>query len=512
MEERVPEKSSEVKKNINIKFNSDKTEAYITITYQDEGEDLSNKNLPELISEDEIIQYLNSYGIKYGILQSSIEYIKSNKEVKELLIAKGEKARPPIEDKLNILFGTNKKIEIDENIYKIDYKNINNIISVKENEVLAEIIIGEDGVNGVNVFSEVIPSRPKKIVEYKAGQGCKLVDNKFISTMAGKPNYNKSSVWVEPMYVLNNDVNLKSGNINFPANVKINGKITDGMKVNCGNSLFVSNGAFNAVIKANNSSKIEGNIIGSTIEIGGIDLIRQERIDLLNELKDKIESILANFEYLKNNNLIKADVSEKMMIRLLIETKYKDISKLSVKIISNFSRDYNKSDIVKIVRNKLLGTSIANINSIKELEELLEKVNDELNELNEEAKISIDLIMDYGQESEIKAAGDIVITGKGLFTSRLYAKDNIKFTSKNAVCRGGHLKAGKGIYATIVGNESGVVTQLEVEKKGEIKVDIAYQNTIFIVANRKHILDKASKNIHVYLDKDGSIVINKLLL
>lgn len=512
MGEKVPNKSNEVKKKLKINFNSDKTEAYITITYQDNGEDFYKKNTQELISDDEIIRYLNEYGIKYGILQSAIDYIKNNREVNKVLIAKGQKPKPPIEDRLNILFDCDKKLDIDETKDKIDYRSINYITSVKENEILAEIIIGEDGVNGINVFSEIIPSRPKKIVEYKAGQGCKLVDNKFISTMAGKPNYNKSSVWVEPMYVLNNDVNLKSGNINFPANVKINGKITDGMKVNCGNSLFVSNGAFNAVIKANNSSKIEGNIIGSTIEIGGIDLIRQERIDLLNELKDKIESILANFEYLKNNNLIKADVSEKMMIRLLIETKYKDISKLSVKIISNFSRDYNKSDIVKIVRNKLLGTSIANINSIKELEELLEKVNDELNELNEEAKISIDLIMDYGQESEIKAAGDIVITGKGLFTSRLYAKDNIKFTSKNAVCRGGHLKAGKGIFATIVGNESGVVTQLEVEKKGEIKVDIAYQNTIFIVANRKHILDKASKNIHVYLDKDGSIVINKLLL
>ena len=512
MEERVPEKSSEVKKNINIKFNSDKTEAYITITYQDEGEDLSNKNLPELISEDEIIQYLNSYGIKYGILQSAIDYIKNNREVNKVIIAKGQKPKPPIEDSLNILFNCDKKLDIDETKDKIDYRSINYITSVKENEILAEIIIGEDGVNGINVFSEIIPSRSKKAIEFKAGQGCKLVDNKFISTIAGRPNYNKKSVWVEPIYILNNDVNLSSGNINFPANVQVNGKVSDGMKINCGNSLFVKDGVFNSVIKANNSSKIEGNIIGSTIEIGGIDLIRQERIDLLNELKDKIESILANFEYLKNNNLIKADVSEKMMIRLLIETKYKDISKLSVKIISNFSRDYNKSDIVKIVRNKLLGTSIANINSIKELEELLEKVNDELNELNEEAKISIDLIMDYGQESDIKAAGDIVITGKGLFTSHLYAKDNIKFTSKNAVCRGGHLKAGKGIFATIVGNESGVVTQLEVEKKGEIKVDIAYQNTIFIVANRKHILDKASKNIHVYLDKDGSIVINKLLL
>lgn len=512
MGEKVPDKSNEVKKKVKINFNSDKTEAYITITYQDNGEDFYKKNTQELISDDEIIRYLNEYGIKYGILQSAIDYIKNNREVDKVLIAKGQKPKPPIEDSLNILFNCDKKLDIDETKDKIDYRSINYITSVKENEILAEIIIGEDGVNGINVFSEIIPSRSKKAIEFKAGQGCKLIDNKFISTIAGRPNYNKKSVWVEPMYVLNNDVNLKSGNINFPANVQVNGKVSDGMKINCGNSLFVKDGVFNSVIKANNTSKIEGNIVGSTIEVGGIDLFRQEKIDLLTDLRSRIKSILDNFEFLKKNNLIKENVSEKLMIRILVEAKYKDIPKLCIKIISNSSRDYRNSEIISIIKSKLLGSSLSNINGVDDLKEIIEKIDNELLELNEEAKNTIDLTMEYGQESEIKAAGDIVITGKGLFTSRLYAKDNIKFTSKNAVCRGGHLKAGKGIYATIVGNESGVVTQLEVEKKGEIKVDIAYQNTIFIVGNRKHILDKASKNIHVYLDKDGSIVINKLLL
>lgn len=509
---KILEKSNKIKKNVKISFNSDKTEAYMTVIYQDNSENLRDKNPPELISEYEIKGYLNDFGIKYGVLQSAIEYIENNKEVNKVLIAKGKKPKPPIEDRLKILFDNNKKVEIDENIAKIDYRSINNITSVKENEILAEIIIGEDGVNGINVFSEVIPSKPKKIVEFKPGQGCKLTDNKFISTSAGKPNFNKTSVWVEPIYTLNADVNLASGNINFPANVEVKGKVTDGMKVFCGNSLFIRDGAFNSVIKANNTSKIDGNIIGSTVEIGGIHLIIQEKINLLTNLKDKIESILSNVEYLKNNNLINEDVSDGMIIRLLVESKYKDLPKLCIKIISIATKDYRKSEIIDVVKHKLLGTSITNINKIKELEDIIEKINSELIELEEESKNTTDLTMEYGQESEIKVAGNILINGKGLFTSHLYAKDNIKFTNKSSVCRGGHLKAGTGIDAAIVGNESGVVTRLEVEKNGEIKVDIAYQNTIFIVGNVKYILDKASKNVHAYLDKDGSIIVDKLLL
>ena len=148
---------------------------------------------------------------------------------------------------------------------------------------------------------------------------------------------------------------------------------------------------------------------------------------------------------------------------------------------NNFYRykDYRKSEIIDVVKHKLLGTSITNINKIKELEDIIEKINSELIELEEESKNTTDLTMEYGQESEIKVAGNILINGKGLFTSHLYAKDNIKFTNKSSVCRGGHLKAGTGIDAAIVGNESGVVTRLEVEKNGEIKVDIAYQKYYF---------------------------------
>ena len=136
----------------------------------------------------------------------------------------------------------------------------------------------------------------------------------------------------------------------------------------------------------------------------------------------------------------------------------------------------------------------------------------ELEELEKDVITTSDLTIEYAQESQISVTGDINIIGKGLFTSKLNSSGNINFYLNSSVCRGGHLKAKNLINASIVGSDSGVFTKLEVDKKGEINVDVAYHNTIFIIGNKKYILEKPSKNVHAYIDKDGSLIVDKLLL
>ena len=524
--EEFVEKSKRI---INISLSSDKTEAYIQIEYIKEKvysikDNMEIDNLeveiyekdgeyPPLITEEEIYDYIRNYGISYGIDKDAINLLTTGINLNKILIAKGIKAIPPREDVLKILFVEEKDKEINENSIKIDYRNINYITSVKENEVLAEIIKGENGINGINVFSEIIFSKPKKSVNYTSGQGCKLVDDKFISTMTGKPSFNKTSVWIEPIYILNKDVTISTGNINFLANVEINGKVTEGMKVNSGGTLSIKEGVFNSEIKANQATKILGNIVNSTVEIGGVNLIKEERVHSLMNLKEQINSLFNNLIFIKEKNIVRNNITDGMMTKTLIETKYKNIPKLAVKTMSCSLKDncYD-SKVVELIKKKLLGAGPSNIKKIIEIEEIIIEINKELEELEEESIVKCDLIIEYGQESKINAMGDIIVTGKGLFTSQLYSTNSIIFQEKSSVCRGGQLKAVKGIYGTTVGSDSGVVTKLEVDNNGEIKTDIAYQNTIFVVGNKKYILDKPSKDIHIYEAEDGSLTVDKLLL
>lgn len=515
------------KRNVNISWNKDRTEGYISIEYVREKvyvlKDLKESDslsleveeiegdTPPNISKDELISELKRSKINYGISKEAIEQIINSNVVDNILIAKGISPKPPIEDKIKIFFNSNiKDYEEDE---KIDYRSFNSITSVKANDVLAEIINGENGVNGINIFHDIIPGKPKKKSNFSAGNGTKLRDNFIIATIDGKPSFNKNKVLVEPLYVLNKDVTISTGNINFPANVEINGKVTEGMKVVSGGGLVIHRGAFSAEIEAKDSSDIMGNIVHSNIKIGGTNLIKSDRINTLKEFKEIINSLFLNLNYLKENNLIPKNISIGLLIKSILEKKFKNIPKMIIKIISNAAKDQcNDSEVARLVKTKLMGAAPIKIKDISEIEEIMYKIDEELLELEKDIIIEANLNMEYAQESKIDVVGNINISGKGLFTSELNATKSIIFTTEKVVCRGGHLKAGKEIKASIVGSDSGVVTNLEVNKNGNIYVDVAYHNTTFIIENKKYILDKPSKNIHVYIDKDGSLAVDKLLL
>lgn len=515
------------KRNVDISWNKDKTEGYISIEYVKEKayilKDLEESNslsleveetegyAPPNISKDELMLEIKKSKINYGISGEAIEQIINSNEVKNVLLAKGISPKPPIEDKIKILFNGNiKDYEEDE---KIDYRSFNSITSIKANEVLAEIINGENGVNGISIFQDIIPGKPKKKSNFSAGNGTKLKDKFIIATIDGMPIFNKNKVSVEPLYVLDKDVTISTGNVNFPANVEINGKVTEGMKVVSGGSLVIHRGAFGAEIEAKNSSDIIGNIVSSNIKIGGASLIKSDRINTLKEFKEIINALLSNLNYLKENNLIPKNIPIGLLIKSILEKKFKNISKIAIRIISNATKDHcNDSEVVRLVKTKIIGASPINIKDISEIEGILYKIDEELLQLEKDVIIEANLNMEYAQESKIDVVGNINISGKGLFTSDLNATKSIIFTTGKVVCRGGNLKAGEEIKASIVGSDSGVLTNLEVNKGGNIYVDVAYHNTTFIIENKKYILDKPSKNIHVYIDKDGSLAVDKLLL
>ena len=517
------------KREISFTYNEDKTEGYISINYlkgiNHTLKDLKkSKNLtldieeregeyPPIVTKREIQEELLRAGITFGIDEEALELITKNREAEKVLIAKGIKAKPPTDDKIRIFFKNEKKSYDSESQDQIDYRNFNPITSVKANELIAEIIKGENGVDGKNIFSKTIFGKAKKNIVFSTGYGARLKDNLIYSTIDGKPKFYKSTFLVEPIYILNKDVSIATGNIKFPSNVEINGKVNEGMKVISGGSVLVKGGTFSSEIEAKSNSKILGNIVDSTIKIGGTNLVKANRIKYLKILEEDLKVLSTNTKYIKANNLVKKGISDGIIIKSLIETKLKSINKILIKIISASMQDNCcNSEVVTLIKGKLLGLGPSRIKDVSELDEIAYKVKEELEELERDVIVLSDLTIEYAQESTINVLGNIHIIGKGLFTTTLDASDSIVFDYENSVCRGGYLKAGKLIKASTIGSEAGVITSLEVEKSGEIYVNIAYHNTTFIIGNKKYILDKPSKNIHVYVEKDGSLAVDKLLL
>ena len=171
------------------------------------------------------------------------------------------------------------------------------------------------------------------------------------------------------------------------------------------------------------------------------------------------------------------------------------------------------SQVSKFIKEKLLPMSRTNINSIKELRNFVISLLEEIQYLEEYMANMSSITLSYCQEASIQSSGDILINGKGLYSTDIYAVRSIKFLNKQSVCRGGVLKAGEFINASVVGSEAGAHNVLEVfGKKGIVTIEKAYSNTLIIINNKRYLVTEPCRNVKCYIDKKGELAVEKLVL
>lgn len=515
-------------RNITISISPDLMEAYLDLNYTPEyvyklKDRLPRKNLklkalkeangfPDKYNVTEIMNELGKAGIKFGIIKENIAKAITGDGCDKLLIAKGKEAINDKPAEVKILFDLGDKTSLNsDTMDRIDYKNVYSISSIESGQVLAEIIPevkGEDGKNikGIVIKRKIIKSRP-----IKAGDGCRIDGNKVIATRSGRPSSKNGVLSVNNVYNLKN-VDMKSGNVNFVGDVEINGTVGEGMTVKAGNSLVIKKDVDNAKVLAGGEINISGHIINSKIQTGQIDMEKKEYLDLLNNYKEEVDKLIEGVKKLNESSNCTRKISD--LTRILIESRFKSIPKLSLNIISRCIKfqDEDDNELVEFLRNKVMGLNISNIKTIKDLDHLAELINEEIDYYDDDMIIQSDIYVGYLQDSFVKSTGNIFVTGKGEYVTNLIALKNIEFLQGNAVARGGLISARGNVKLGTVGSTAGVSTRIEVPNDGIITAEIAYANTMFVFGKRSKVLNEDSRNLKAYMDKDGEIIFEKLRL
>ena len=118
----------------------------------------------------------------------------------------------------------------------------------------------------------------------------------------------------------------------------------------------------------------------------------------------------------------------------LLESKFKEFNKQAMNIISLAIKDGDKSSQVsKFIKEKLLPMSRTNIKSIKELRDFVISLLEEIQYLKKNMANMSSITLSYCQEASIQSSGDILINGKGLYSTDMYAVRSIKFLNKQSV-------------------------------------------------------------------------------
>ena len=371
-------------------------------------------------------------------------------------------------------------------------------LNVYAGDRIAEIIPGIPGKNGMDVFGKVCEREYARTLPINVKNGCKLENNNIIALIDGKAHIANNTISVNRVFSVEN-VNMETCNLKFSGDIEVYDSVNDHMSVNAGGSLDVSKNVNTANVTAG-AVTILGNAIKSNILSGQIDVEKKEYSQVLMDFKEMLSELISIAE---NTNRGNENLNFGELIKSLTEARFSNFQKVAFNIVTmNIKNRIKHNKLVNYIKDYILGYNILKLKSITELKRFIDIVENEIEFYDKNIIVPLDVRIGYCQDCEIKSTGNIIINGKGEYTSKLNAMKDIMFTQRDSVARGGILTAGGNISAGIIGSTASISTILNVPLSGRITATGAYKNTTFCFGKKHITLEKDMENINVYYDSN----------
>ncbi|MGM0607945.1 MAG: DUF342 domain-containing protein [Candidatus Muiribacteriota bacterium] len=234
-----------------IEVEDDKMKAYLTVIPP------VGKGKP--VEFNEVERFLKNKNIVYGVdfkkIENLLKEAENGKKIESKIIAEGIPVKPKVARKYVKLFENKKPSDFMDKNGKINYKEMNKILSVEDGEKIIQLIPGKDGENGVNIEgNEVFPDNvDEEILLPGLNVFFDEEDNLFYSRTCGRVKITDSGeVSVLPELIIDNDYDLNVGNIDYKGSIIVKKNILDGFE-----------------IKVTGDIIVDGSVYGSNIECGG---------------------------------------------------------------------------------------------------------------------------------------------------------------------------------------------------------------------------------------------------
>jgi uncharacterized protein (DUF342 family) len=212
--------------------------------------------------------FLKSNQVYYGIDEEFLVEFADKPSYKEkVVIAEGAQPVNGRDAYLQYNFETDQsKVRIKEGVNgKVDFKDLNIIQNVVESQPLAKKIPPERGAPGRTVTGKQLAARDGRDMNLPLGKNVHVGDDgaTIIADMNGQVVEVSGKINVEPVYTVQGDVNLKTGNIIFLGTVIINGNVEDGFSVKAAGNIEVNGTVEKAELDAEGDIIVHQGITGT---------------------------------------------------------------------------------------------------------------------------------------------------------------------------------------------------------------------------------------------------------
>ena len=218
------------------------------------------------VSEAAIRFALESMEIVFGINEPMIRAIVNHPQyAKSFEIARG---RFPVDGKparIEYKVDVNKVLRPKENPDgTVDFKDLDFVHNVVENELLCVKIPPGEGVPGSDVTGKALPSNPGKDIALPMGSNTKTSEDQMqlLAACNGQVDLVGQKLHVYQILTIDGDVGVTTGNIDFVGNLVIKGSILSGFVAKAGGNITVSGSIDDATVIAGGNIVIKGGING----------------------------------------------------------------------------------------------------------------------------------------------------------------------------------------------------------------------------------------------------------
>jgi hypothetical protein len=228
------------------------------------------------ITMDDVRAALRQKGVSFGIDEEAIEKALSQKTYgSRVTVARFQEPTHGTDAVVEYLFKTHLTIHPKEmEGQKIDYRELESVVSVQKGTPLARKTPATKGQNGSTVTGKSLLAKPGKDARLAAGKGAKLFEDglELRAEIDGQPILNDRSVSVEPVFDVRGDIDYCTGNIHFAGSVRVSGNVISGFSLKATEHIHIDGMVEDAFVQAGGDVVIRGGIQGrkkGTVKAGG---------------------------------------------------------------------------------------------------------------------------------------------------------------------------------------------------------------------------------------------------
>lgn len=223
------------------------------------------------VDRSDVFRVLKAKGIIKGVLANNINSVLESGYVGYFDIARGKEAIDDKPGEVEKFFAEDEHTEFSKMMthLSIDMRNVKDLNIADRNQLLIRIGDMEVGQDGYTVAGEVLKKQDLVPGEFgvKAGEGVYISDDgkQIFAKRSGhiKWNAEDESIDIEPLYVVDGNVDFSEGNIvGFVGKILIKGDVKPKFTVIADGDVEIHGSVEDAVIKSNNGSVL---IAGSVI-------------------------------------------------------------------------------------------------------------------------------------------------------------------------------------------------------------------------------------------------------